>query len=33
MYGTKAEWTTLCTARRDPRGVDRDEAVAYLRAW
>lgn len=33
MYGTKAEWTTLCAARRDPRGVDRDEAVAYLRAW
>ena len=33
MFGSKADWTTLCDARRDPRGVDRDEAVAYLRAW
>ncbi len=33
MFGTKAEWTTLCASRRDPKGVDRDEALAYLRAW
>jgi hypothetical protein len=33
MFGTTAEWATLCAARRDPRGVDRDEALAYLRAW
>ena len=33
MFGTKAEWATLCAARGNPRGVDRDEALAYLRAW
>lgn len=33
MFGTKAEWGSLCAARRDPRGVDREEALTYLRAW
>lgn len=33
MFETREPWSSLCTARRDPRGVDRDEALAYLRAW
>jgi hypothetical protein len=33
MFGIREAWTTLCSARRDPRGVDRDEAISYLRAW
>ena len=33
MYETTADWSSLCAARRDPKGVDREEALAYLRAW
>ncbi len=33
MFASRDGWTSLCAARRDPKGVDRDEALAYLRAW
>jgi hypothetical protein len=33
MYGVRGPWAPLCAARRDPRGVDPDEALLYLNAW
>lgn len=36
MFGARrpgADWALLCDRRGDPQGVDRDEALAYLRAW
>jgi hypothetical protein len=33
MFRTSSSWRSLCTARGEPRGVDRDEAVLYVEAW
>jgi hypothetical protein len=33
MFSATEPWTALCAARKDPHGVDRDEALHYLLAW
>lgn len=33
MFESRDAWNALCSARGEPKGVDRDEALAYLRAW
>ncbi|MEO8698474.1 MAG: hypothetical protein ABI867_00490 [Kofleriaceae bacterium] len=33
IFGTREPWPGLCVARREPRHIDRDDALAYLMAW